>query len=77
MSSSGGSSHLVGGADRRSFTAGGTVGLNFCSLWPQKLFQMSQYLLGNGAFSPKTFVNETNTFYQHVDGGPDAVMRAS
>lgn len=32
---------------------------------------MTQYLVGSSTFSMKTtFVNETNTFYQHVDRSP-------
>lgn len=45
--------------------------IKFSNLWHKQLFQMSQYLLGNNTFSRKTtFVNETNTFYQHVDRSP-------
>lgn len=45
--------------------------IKFSNSWHKQLFQMSQYLLENNTFShTTTFVNETNTFYQHVDRSP-------
>ena len=45
--------------------------IKFSNSWHKQLFQMSQYLLGNNTFSHMTtFVNESNTFYQHVDRSP-------
>ena len=60
--------------------AAGGVGvcswIKFSNSWHKQLFQMSQYLLGNNTFSPRTtFVNETNTFYQHVDRSPPIWLR--
>lgn len=72
--------HLVEKIAETHLAAAGGVDvcswIKFSNSWHKQLFQMSQYLLGNNTFSPRTtFVNETNTFYQHVDRSPPIWLR--
>lgn len=61
-------------AENRLLTCAG--GFKFSNSWHKKGFQMSQYLLGHNTSSERTtFVNETNTFGQHVDRSPVMWLR--
>lgn len=67
---------LLGGVGGQEIFCCRYCWIKYSNLWHKQLLQMSQYLLGNNIFSLKTtFVNETNTFYQHVDRSPGIWLR--